>query len=268
MIVRLEKGYNEKALNILDGYKGEIMVNEFSRTGLILGEENMGKLANSHVLVFGVGGVGSFVVEGLVRSGIGEITIVDSDKISLTNINRQIHAMHSTIGENKVDIMAKRIKDINPNCKVNIIRKLYTEDTKEEFFSNPHYIVDAIDDVKGKISIILEANKRNIPIISSMGTGNKIDPQKLVITDIHKTHTCPLAKIIRKAARQNKIKKLDVIFSTEEPKTDYVVNFVENSTKENQPASSRKSPLGSTSFVPPVAGLSIASFVIRKICNL
>lgn len=245
------------------------MLHRFSRTELLLGTENIQKLAQSKVAIFGIGGVGSYVAEGLARCGIGEFLLIDSDDISLTNINRQIHALEHTIEQKKTIAMKERILAINPKAKVRTIEKLYTPESK--FFPwNEHfdYIIDAVDDIKAKINLIINADKYNLPIISSMGTANKLDPQKFVITDISKTHTCPLARILRKALKQQGIKHLKVLYSTEQPFTNYTINFKENSNEENSPASIRKQPLGSISFVPPIAGLMIAGEVIKDICNI
>lgn len=245
------------------------MLNRFSRSELLLGTENMQKLKQSKVAVFGIGGVGSFVAEGLARGGIGNLVLIDSDDISLTNINRQIHALDDTIGQKKTLVMKKRILAINPQAHVQTIERLYTPETADLFWSdNYDYAVDAIDDIKGKIDLAVQAQKRRIPLISSMGTANKLDPQKFVITDIFKTHTCPLARIMRKALKQKGIKNLKVLFSTEEPHKNHTVNFTENTSADAQPASSRKQPLGTVSFVPSVAGLIIAGEVIKDICNM
>ena len=201
------------------------MLNRFSRTELLLGEENMSKLAQSKIAIFGIGGVGSYVAEGLARCGIGEFILIDSDDISLTNINRQIHALETTIGHKKTLMMKERILAINPQAKVTTIEKLYTPESN--FFNwddNYTYIVDAVDDVKAKINLIVNANKHNLPIMSSMGTANKLDPQKFVITDIYKTHTCPLARIMRKTLKQQGIKKLIVLYST-----DYIMTSTQQS---------------------------------------
>ena len=245
------------------------MLNRFSRTELLLGEENMSKLAQSKIAIFGIGGVGSYVAEGLARCGIGEFILIDSDDISLTNINRQIHALETTIGQKKTLMMKERILSINPQAKVTTIEKLYTPESNFFNWDDDYtYIVDAVDDVKDKINLIVNANKHNLPIMSSMGTANKLDPQKFVITDIYKTHTCPLARIMRKTLKQQGIKKLKVLYSTEEPFTNYTVNFKENTSKDNSPASTRKQPLGSISFVPPIAGLMIAGEIVKDICQI
>lgn len=245
------------------------MLNRFSRSELLLGTENIQKLARTKVAVFGIGGVGSFVVEGLARGGIGKFVLIDSDDISLTNINRQIHALENTLGQKKTLIMKQRILAINPAASVQTIDELYTPEKADLFWQEDYdYVVDAIDDIKGKVNLAVQAQNRNIPIISSMGTANKLDPQKFVITDIYKTHTCPLAKIMRKTLKQHGVKKLKVLFSTEEPHKNHSIDFTENTCAEKQPAASRKQPLGTLSFVPSVAGLLIAGEVIKTICNL
>lgn len=221
---------------------------QFQRTEILINSENIKKLNNSHVVVFGIGGVGSFVVESLVRSGIGEITIVDFDVVDITNINRQIIALHSTIGKKKVIVMKDRILDINPNIKVNIFDTFISKDTIDLFnFEKFDYVVDAIDNVTGKLLIIEKCKEYNIPIICSLGTANKLDPTKLLLTDISKTHTCPLAKVIRLELRKREIRHLDVLFSTELPvKQDSNI-------------------LGSISYVPSTAGLLISSKVINTL---
>ncbi|NME35271.1 MULTISPECIES: ThiF family adenylyltransferase [Fusobacterium] len=232
----------------------------FKREELLIGKENLDKLKNSHVLVFGLGGVGGFVVEGLVRGGIGELTIVDYDTVDITNINRQIIATTKTIGKLKTELIYERAKSINPNIKINSISEKYLKENKDMFFQNKKYdyIVDAIDMVSSKLSIIEEANKLNIPIISSMGTGNKLDPLKLEIADISKTSVCPLARVIRKEVKNRGIKRLKVLYSKEEPKKPL-----------NEDNSREKSVnVGSISFVPSVAGLIIAGEVIKDICNI
>lgn len=245
------------------------MIHRFSRTELLLGAKNMQKLKQSKIAIFGIGGVGSYVAEGLARCGVGNFVLIDSDDISLTNLNRQIHALEQTIGQKKTKIMKERILSINPTAQIVTIEKLYTpEATFFDWQDKYTYIVDAVDDVKAKISLAVNADKYNLPIISSMGTANKLDPQKFVITDIYKTHTCPLARILRKALKQQGVQHLKVLYSTEQPFTNYTVNFTETATKENNPASTRKQPLGSVAFVPPIAGLMIAGEIIKDICNL
>lgn len=221
---------------------------QFARTSLLIGEDKLEKLNSKHIIVFGIGGVGSFVVESLVRSGIGEISIVDFDIVDVTNINRQIIALHSTIGKKKVDVMKDRILDINPHIKVNTYDTFVSVETISNFnFKNYDYVIDAIDNVTGKILIIEECVKHNIPVISSLGTANKLDPTKLQITDISKTHTCPLAKVVRLELRKRDIKHLNVLFSTELP--------IKNESKV----------LGSISYLPSTGGLLISSKVISDL---
>lgn len=221
---------------------------QFERTSLLIGEENIQKLNNSNVIVFGVGGVGSYVVEALVRSGIGNLSIVDFDIVDETNINRQIIALHSTIGKKKVEVTKERIIDINPNINLEVFNTFISPDTINTFdFSKYDYVVDAIDNVTGKLLIIQKAIEANVPIICSLGTANKLDPSKLILTDISKTHTCPLAKVVRTKLRQFGINHLDVLFSSEEP------------IKTNS------NTLGSMPYVPSVGGLLIASHIIKNL---
>lgn len=231
------------------------MENELSRLEILIGKEKIEKIKNSHVAVVGVGGVGGYVVESLVRSGIGQITIVDNDTINTSNINRQIIALHSNIGEKKVDVLEKRILDINPNCKVNKYDLFLDENTIDKIFKNTFdYVIDAIDTVNSKLLLIKYCKNNNIPIISSMGTGNKLNPLDLKVCDISKTHTCPLAKKIRVELKKEGIKKLKVVFSTEQPlKIDNENNQVRL--------------IGSTAFVPSSAGLIISSEVIKDLIN-
>ncbi len=234
-------------------------MNEFSRTELIIGEEKMQKLKDSAVIVFGAGGVGSYVIEGLARSGIGKIAVVDNDTVSLTNINRQLIALHSTVGKLKTDVERARILDINPNCEAETFPCFFTElDNGGINLADYDYIVDAIDTVTSKLFLITEAKRLEIPIISSMGTGNKLDPTRFKITDIYKTNTCPLAKVMRYELKRRGIKKLKVLFSDEIPLTP-IVNSI-----EGDKCSKRQTP-GSISFTPSVAGLIIASEVIKDI---
>lgn len=233
------------------------MLDQFSRTKLLIGEEGIKKLQNSKVAVFGIGGVGSFVVEGLVRSGVGNFVLVDNDEVSLTNLNRQIIATTKTIGKPKVEVARKRILEINPNAKVEIYKEFFLPESEEILDSTVNYIVDAVDTVTAKIELVLRANKLNIPIISSMGTGNKLDPTKFEVTDIYKTTVCPLAKVMRKELKQRGIQKLKVVYSKEEQVRIQEDIEVENTAKRQVP--------GSVSFVPSVAGLIIAGEVIKDI---
>lgn len=230
------------------------MSNQFSRTELLIGKEGVEKLHKSKIVVFGIGGVGSYVVEGLVRAGIENFILVDDDVVSVTNINRQIIATHKTIGRPKVEVEKERILEINPNAKVEIRKEFFMPDSEDFFDNTIDYIVDAIDTVSSKIEIILRADKLGIPIISSMGTGNKLDPSRVEITDIYKTNLCPLARVMRKELRNQKIKKLKVVCSKEEP---IKPNYEMETTQKHVP--------GSISYVPSIAGLSIAGEIIKDI---
>lgn len=236
------------------------MSNKFSRTELLIGKENVEKLNESKVAIFGIGGVGSFVVEGLSRAGVGNFVLIDHDIVSETNINRQIIATTKTIGMSKVEVAKMRILEINPDAKVEIIKEFFMTDSKEILDDSIDYIVDAIDTVTAKIELIQRANKLNIPIISSMGTGNKLDPSKFEIADIYKTSVCPLAKVMRKELKQRGIKKLKVLYSKEEPIKPKQTSSQNQETKKQVP--------GSISFVPSVAGLIIAGEVVKELINL
>ncbi len=244
------------------------MSNQFSRTELLLGQEAMEKLECSRVAVFGVGGVGGYVVEALARSGVGAIDIIDNDKVCSTNINRQIIATQKTVGQYKVDAMKERISDINPDCKVETYKCFYLPENKDEFdFSKYSYIVDAVDTVAAKIQLIVEAKEKNVPVISSMGAGNKLNPAEFEVTDIYKTSVCPLAKVMRRELKKRNIKHLKVVYSKEEP----LVPIVPENAEEKQAGEAefkserRRSTPGSISFVPSVVGLIIASEVIKDL---
>ena len=248
------------------------MLNQFSRTEMLIGEEGINRLNDSKVAIFGIGGVGSYVAEALARCGVGKFILVDNDKVTITNINRQIIATTKTIGQYKVDLMKQRILDINPEAKIEIYKTFYMPDCNEEILdSSVSYVVDAIDTVTAKIFLVEEATRLNIPVISSMGTGNKLDPSKFEITDIYKTSVCPLAKVMRKELRTRGINKLKVVYSKEEPIKPN--ENCENSCKNNcicPPGTKRKCTIrkqvpGSISFVPSVAGLIIAGEVIKDI---
>ena len=227
------------------------MLEQFSRTALLIGEEGIKKLNNSKIAIFGIGGVGSFAVEGLVRAGVENLVLIDNDKISLTNINRQIHANRNTIGQYKVDVMKNRILEINPNAKVDVFKEFYLPNSNKNIINTKiDYIVDAVDTVTAKIELVMQAEKYNVPIISAMGSGNKLDPTKFEVTDIFKTSVCPLAKVMRKELRERGIKKLKVVYSKEEPIKPY-------QNPENVP--------GSVSFVPSVVGMIIAGEVVKDI---
>lgn len=248
------------------------MLNQFSRTELLIGKEGIEKLQKAKVAIFGIGGVGSFVVEGLVRAGVENFVLVDDDKICLTNLNRQIIATRKTIGKYKVDVMKERILEINPNANVETYQEFYMPNSENKILDKTiDYVVDSIDTVTAKIELVMNCNELGIPIISSMGTGNKLDPSRFEITDIYKTSICPLAKVMRKELRKREIKKLKVIYSKEEPiKPD---ETLECSCKTNcicppgtkRICAERNQVPGSISFVPSVAGLMIAGEVIKDI---
>jgi len=224
------------------------MTNQFIRTEMLIGGKAVEKLAKSNIALFGVGGVGGFVAEAAARAGIGHITLIDNDTVSLSNINRQIIALHSTIGRYKTEVMKERILDINPNAEVNIINCFYLPENK--------YIIDAVDTVTAKLTVIEEAKKAGVPVISSMGTGNKLNPQMLEIEDISKTSVCPLAKVMRYELKKRGIKGVKVLYSKEQP----IKPFFDGSESQ----STRPVP-GSISFVPSAAGLIIASEVIKDL---
>jgi len=238
-------------------------VEQFVRTEMLLGMETMEKLQNAHVAIFGVGGVGGYVVEALARSGVGMFDLIDNDTVAISNLNRQIIATHSSIGKYKVDVMKDRILDINPKAEVNVYKCFFLPENSKDFdFSQYTYIVDAIDTVTAKIELIVRAKEANVPIISSMGTGNKLDPTKLEVTDIYKTEVCPLARVMRNELKKRGIKKLKVVYSKEQPikvKKDKASQI----TSEN--VGRIKDVPGSVAFVPSVAGLIIAGQVIKKI---
>lgn len=222
---------------------------QYSRTELIIGSEALDKIKGSSVIVFGIGGVGSYVVEGLARAGVGRLTLVDNDVVDITNINRQLPALHSTIGKFKADVMADRIRDINPECEAEAMKCFFMPDTADSFdFTKYDYVVDAIDTVTGKLALIEKAYNEGIPVISSMGTGNKLDPSLFKITTIEKTRVCPLAKIMRKELKTRGIRGIKVLYSEEEPIRH----------------DGGRTP-GSISFVPSVAGLMIAGEVVREL---
>ena len=248
------------------------MLNQFSRTELLFGREAMEKLVSSRVAVFGIGGVGGYTVEALVRSGIGAIDIIDDDKVCLTNINRQIYATRKTVGKYKVDVAAERIAEINPDVKVCTHKTFYTPETAEQFnFQDYDYIVDAIDTVTGKIELVVNAEASNTPIISSMGAGNKIDPTVFEVSDIYKTSVCPLAKVMRYELKRRGIKRLKVVYSKEKPITP--IDDMSISCRTNcicPPGTARKCTQrrqvpGSNAFVPSVVGLIIAGEVIKDL---
>lgn len=231
------------------------MQEQFEREELLIGEEALEKLNTSKVAIFGIGGVGSFVTEGLVRAGIGNFILVDNDNIALSNLNRQIHATMDTIGKYKVDVMKQRILSINPNAKVETYKEFFMPNCNKNILNESiTYIVDAVDTVTAKIELVLQANNLNIPIISSMGTGNKLDSTQFAVTDIYNTSVCPLAKVMRKELNKRGIERLKVVYSKEEPIKQH----------ENVCIKGKQTP-GSISFVPSVAGLIIAGEVVKDI---
>lgn len=248
------------------------MLNQFSRTELLLGHDNMEKLKNARVAVFGIGGVGGFTVEALARSGVGTLDLIDDDKVCLTNINRQIIATRKTIGQYKVDAAKERVLDINPDTVVNTYKTFFVPDTADEFdFASYDYVVDAIDTVTGKIMLVEAAQKAGTPIISSMGAGNKLDPTAFEVADIYKTSVCPLAKVMRRELKKRGIKKLKVVYSKEKALTP--IDETENSCRSHcicppgsaRTCTQRRQIPGSTAFVPSVVGLIIAGEVIKDL---
>lgn len=247
------------------------MPNQFSRTELIFGKEAMEKLASSRVAVFGVGGVGGYAVEALARSGVGEIDLIDDDKVCLTNINRQIIATHDTVGKYKVDVAAERISQINPKCIVHTFKTFYMPDTDIFDFSAFDYVIDAIDTVTGKLALVENAKKCGTLIISSMGAGNKVDPTAFEVADIYSTSVCPLAKVMRHELRKRGIDELKVVYSKEEPIKPQ--EDIEASCRTHcvcppdtaKKCTARRDIPGSTAFVPSVVGLIIAGEVIKDL---
>ncbi len=226
------------------------------RSEMLIGSESMEKLKNASVIVFGVGGVGGYVAEALARMGVGRIALVDNDKVSVSNINRQIIALHSTVGRYKTEVMKERILDINPNAKVETFNMFYLPENADSIdLKNYDYIADAIDTVSAKIELAVRANRLGLPIISAMGTGNKLDPTKLEVTDIHKTSGCPLARVMRKEMRDHGVKKLKIVYSKEEP------------VKPKFMAEKPSTP-GSVAYVPSVAGLMMAGEIVRGLIGV
>ncbi|MBR3458409.1 MAG: tRNA threonylcarbamoyladenosine dehydratase [Selenomonadaceae bacterium] len=235
------------------------MEGRFSRTELLLGKEGLDRLSRSTVAVFGIGGVGSFVVEGLARAGVGHLVLVDHDTVSITNINRQLHAMTETLGRKKTEVMKERVLSIHPEAVVDVLDGFYLPDREEEFFCCPYdYVVDAIDTVAGKVSLVLECRKRQIPIISSMGAGNKLDPTKFEVADIYATSVDPLARVMRRKLREHQVQALKVVYSKEEPAA-IPPGAGCHGTKRPVP--------GSVSFVPSVAGMILAGEVVKALAG-
>lgn len=251
------------------------MLNRFSRTQLLYGEETMGRFASSRVAVFGIGGVGGYVVEALARSGIGALDLIDDDKVCLTNVNRQIIATSKTLGKYKVDVAEERVHDINPDCKVRTYKTFFLPDTQDQFdFTQYDYVVDAIDTVTGKLALIMKSKEAGVPIISSMGAGNKIHADMFEVTDIYKTSVCPLARVMRNECKKRGIKSLKVVYSKEKPIRP--IEDMSISCRSNcvcPPGTARKCTErrdipGSTAFVPSVVGLIIAGEIINDLAQM
>lgn len=236
------------------------MKESFSRTSLLIGQKNIEKINNAKIIVFGVGGVGGYLIEALIRCGVENITLVDNDQVSVSNINRQIIALHSTVGRLKTEVMKERILDINPNCQVTTLNIFATKDNISEMKLQQYdYVIDCIDTISTKIAIAQFCDENNIMLISSMGAGNKLDPTKFVVEDIYKTSVCPLAKVMRHELRKRNVRKLKVVYSTEEALTPIEqVSELKNGLKIIP---------GSISFIPSTCGLIIASEVIKDLCE-
>lgn len=246
------------------------MQNQFIRTEMLLGSDNMEKLRNSHVIVFGIGGVGGYVVEALARSGVGTLTLVDNDVVAESNINRQIIATVKTIGRAKVEAAKERVLEINPEAVVNTRQMFYLPETAGQFdFTRYDYVVDAIDTVSGKIALVVEAKKCGVPVISSMGAGNKLEPSAFEVADIYKTSVCPLAKVMRRELKKRGVRDLKVVYSREEPLTPQRgradASHEDGSEAEN--AEGKRRTPGSVAFVPSVAGLIIAGEVVKDLTD-
>lgn len=249
------------------------MLNQFSRTQLLYGVDAMQHLASSRVAVFGIGGVGGYVVEALARSGVGALDLIDDDKVCLTNINRQIIATRSTIGKYKVDVAADRVHDINPDCDVRTYKCFYLPETQDQFdFTEYDYVVDAIDTVTGKLTIIENAKKAGVPVISSMGAGNKTNPAAFEVADIYETSICPLARVMRRECKKRGIESLKVVYSKEKPVRP--LDDMSISCRQHcvcppgtvRKCTERRDIPGSTAFVPSVAGLIVAGEIVNDLC--
>lgn len=244
------------------------MTEWLSRTERLIGKDNTDKLASARVAVFGIGGVGGYAVEALVRSGVGHIELIDHDTVAESNLNRQVVATRNVIGREKVEAMKERILSINPEIEVVVHKCFYLPENKDDFdFTKYTYIVDAVDTVTAKLTIIEEAKKAGVPVISSMGTGNKLDPTAFEVADISKTSVCPLAKVMRRELKKRGISKVKVVYSKEEPKTPVMLDDMNSDVQDNS-TERKKIPPASIAFVPSVAGLIIAGEVIKDICGL
>ena len=242
------------------------------RTRLLIGDEALGILKSSTIAVFGIGGVGSFTAEALGRCGVGKLILIDFDRINVSNINRQIHSTGKTIGRYKVDAMKERLQEINPWIEVQTFKEIYNEDTKSGLIKNSYdYVIDAIDTISSKISLIVNCKNMNIPIVSSMGAGNKLDPSKLKIADIYETKMCPLAKVIRNELKKREIESLKVVYSNEKPIKININKSADDLSAKTENESGKifkKPPIGSVSFVPSAAGLMLASVAIRELIGV
>ena len=244
------------------------MVNQFSRTEILLGQAAMERLQQSRVAVFGIGGVGGYTVEALARSGVGALDLIDCDTVSVTNINRQIIATLDTVGKYKVDVMRERIASINPDCKVEVHQCFYLPETKDQFdFSKYDYVVDAVDTVTAKIQLVMQAKECNTPIISSMGAGNKLNPADFEVADIYQTSVCPLAKVMRRELKKRGVDKLKVVYSKEEALTPMWDAAKEETEGETGSTVTKRATPGSVAFVPSVVGLIIAGEVVKDLCE-
>ncbi len=250
------------------------MLNQFSRTQLLLGQKAMDRLAASRVAVFGIGGVGGYVCEALVRSGIGAFDLIDDDKVCLTNINRQIIATRTTIGKYKVDVMKERMLDINPKADINVHKCFFLPENSDDFdFEKYDYVVDAVDTVTAKLEIIMKAKKHNVPVISAMGAGNKLDPSAFMVADIYDTKICPLARVMRRELKKRNVDSLKVVYSQEKPTRP--IEDMSVSCRSNcvcppgvaHKCTERRDIPGSTAFVPSAAGLIIAGEIVKDLCN-
>ena len=243
------------------------MEERFCRTAMLIGEAGLARLKAARVAVFGIGGVGSFAAEALARAGVGRLVLVDSDTVAASNLNRQLAALHSTLGRSKALVMKERIADINPAAAVEVIEDFFLPERAGLFFRGTYdYIVDAIDTVAGKIGLVLEAERRAIPIVSSMGAGNKLDPTKFEVADIYETSVCPLARVMRRELKARGVRKLAVVYSKEKPRQPLFVPMEERGEAGNA-GGFAKQPPASISFVPAVAGLILAGVVVRSIAE-
>ena len=248
------------------------MLNQFSRTQLLLGQEGMERLFRARVAVFGIGGVGGYTVEALARSGVGTLDLIDDDRVCLTNLNRQLLATRKTVGQYKVDVAEQRVKEINPDAVVHTYKTFYTPQTAEQFdFTQDDYVVDAIDTVTGKLALVEQAQRANVPIISSMGAGNKLDAAAFEVADIYETSVCPLARVMRRDLKRRGVKKLKVVYSKEPPMTPLDDMSISCRTHCICPpgtarkCTQRRQVPGSSAFVPPVVGLIIAGEVVKDL---